>query len=77
MTNNSNNQTPLAVEVESGETYYLCSCGKTSNPPFCDGSHQGTSAEPIRYDAQESTTVYFCRCGRSKSAPMCDGSHQN
>jgi len=27
------------VEVEEGKTYYWCSCGKSKNQPFCDGSH--------------------------------------
>ncbi len=30
---------PYAVDVEQGETYYWCSCGKSKNQPFCDGSH--------------------------------------
>ena len=74
---NTNNQTPLALEVESGKTYYLCSCGKSSNPPFCDGSHQESDDGPVQYEAKESTTVYFCRCGRSKTGVMCDGSHNS
>jgi len=26
--------------VESGSEVYLCRCGKSSNKPFCDGSHR-------------------------------------
>jgi len=26
--------------VESGNEVYLCRCGRSSNKPFCDGSHR-------------------------------------
>jgi len=25
--------------IEAGKDVYLCRCGNTSNPPFCDGTH--------------------------------------
>lgn len=28
-----------AGEIEHGETFTLCRCGKSKNPPFCDGAH--------------------------------------
>lgn len=28
--------------LEQAETYALCRCGKSSNAPFCDGTHQKT-----------------------------------
>jgi len=36
---------PIMLDLEPG-TYYWCSCGKTKNQPFCDGSHEGTSFLP-------------------------------
>ena len=38
---------PIKVLLEEGKTYWWCSCGKSSNQPFCDGSHLGTSFAPI------------------------------
>ncbi|MGB3655081.1 MAG: CDGSH iron-sulfur domain-containing protein [Rivularia sp. (in: cyanobacteria)] len=29
---------PAVMELEAG-TYYWCSCGKSKNQSFCDGSH--------------------------------------
>jgi len=68
---------PFAVEVESGKSYYWCSCGQSKNQPFCDGSHQGTSFTPTEYKATENKTVYFCGCKHSKAGALCDGSHSS
>ena len=68
-------QSPYAVEVESGINYYWCSCGKSKSQPFCDGSHQGSTFTPIEYTAHETKTVYFCGCKHTATQPMCDGAH--
>ena len=36
----------FAIALDAG-TYYLCSCGRSKNVPYCDGSHKGTSFEPF------------------------------
>lgn len=68
---------PYEVEVEEGKTYYWCSCGRSNNQPFCDGSHNGTSFEPLAYEADKSGKVYLCGCKRTANQPHCDGAHQN
>ena len=30
---------PVVLELEAG-THYWCACGRSSNQPFCDGSHE-------------------------------------
>ena len=66
---------PYALEVEAGKSYFWCSCGKSKTQPFFDGSHQGTSFTPVEYKATENKTVYFCGCKKTTNNPMCDGSH--
>ena len=68
--------TPYAVEVESGESYFWCACGQSKSQPFCDGSHKGTDFTPVKYEATESKKVFFCGCKSTASQPMCDGSHK-
>ena len=68
---------PYAVEVENGKSYFWCACGKSSNQPFCDGSHNGTSFEPLKYTAEKDGKVFFCGCKMTKRTPLCDGSHNN
>ncbi len=53
--------TPYAVEVEAGQSYFWCACGQSNTQPFCDGSHKGTDFTPVKYEATESEKVFFLR----------------
>jgi glutamate synthase domain-containing protein 2/CDGSH-type Zn-finger protein len=66
---------PKGVEVEKGETYLWCRCGRSKDQPFCDGSHQGTGITPLEWTAEDDEEVYFCRCKGTGDQPMCDGTH--
>jgi len=68
-------KSPYAIAVESGKSYYWCSCGKSKNQPFCDGAHQGSEFTPVEYKATESKTVHFCGCKQTANLPLCDGAH--
>lgn len=67
---------PFVMEVEPG-TYAWCSCGKSQNQPYCDGSHQGTSFTPVIEQIEEKKTVAWCGCKYSGNSPFCDGAHNN
>ena len=66
---------PYAVEVEAGKTYFWCACGRSSNQPFCDGSHKDTGLSPVKFAAEEAGRVFFCGCKRTGAPPLCDGTH--
>ena len=68
-------KSPYGTDVEEGETYFWCSCGKSTNQPLCDGSHQDTEFLPMKFKAMESKKVFFCGCKMTAGKPMCDGSH--
>ncbi|MFQ5564256.1 MAG: CDGSH iron-sulfur domain-containing protein [Parvularculaceae bacterium] len=67
---------PFAVEVEEGETYFWCACGRSGNQPFCDGSHKGTEFTPVKWTAPASSRVFFCGCKHTSGRPLCDGTHK-
>lgn len=67
---------PCVREMEAG-TYFWCSCGKSSDQPFCDGSHKGTEFTPVKHVVTEKTTVAWCLCKHTGNSPKCDGSHSN
>jgi CDGSH-type Zn-finger protein len=67
---------PYPVETEKGKDYYWCSCGKSAQQPFCDGSHKGSEFAPVKFTAETTGVTYFCGCKRSKKGVLCDGSHK-
>ena len=66
---------PFPIKVETGKSYFWCSCGRSENQPFCDGSHKGTEFAPVKFTADADKTVFFCGCKATDKSPLCDGSH--
>ena len=66
---------PIPVELTKGREYYFCTCGRSTNQPFCDGSHQGTDFEPQAFIADADGEAFLCACKQTSSSPFCDGSH--
>lgn len=64
------------VELEEGKTYYWCSCGRSKNQPFCDGSHEGTEFKPVAFTAEKTVTVGLCGCKHTANPPYCDETHR-
>ncbi|NIN34573.1 MAG: CDGSH iron-sulfur domain-containing protein [Gammaproteobacteria bacterium] len=69
------NKQPIAINVEAGQEYWWCACGKSKTQPFCDGSHKETSLSPLKYTPMTSGMVWFCVCKQTGNQPLCDGSH--
>ena len=69
-------RSPEGIEVEAGKSYWWCSCGRSKNQPFCDGSHKGTSSKPVEFKAEKTEKVWFCMCKQTAGMPLCDGSHK-
>ena len=67
---------PKPVDLQAGKTVWWCSCGRSANQPFCDGSHQGTGFEPLEFTPDKSDKYFFCLCKGTNSPPFCDGSHK-
>ncbi|MDJ0807477.1 MAG: thiamine pyrophosphate-binding protein [Gammaproteobacteria bacterium] len=67
---------PIPVTLEKGREYYWCSCGRSQDQPFCDGSHKGTEFLPQAFKAEKDGKAYLCQCKRSSNPPFCDGSHK-
>lgn len=68
-------KSPYGVDVEAGQEYWWCACGKSASQPFCDGSHKGTGLSPQQYSATKTGKVWFCGCKNTADTPMCDGTH--
>ena len=68
---------PIPVELEAGKTYAWCTCGSSSNQPFCDGSHKGSEFAPLVFKAEETKTAYMCQCKQTNNPGFCDGSHKS
>lgn len=68
---------PMEIQVEAGESYFWCACGRSASQPFCDGAHKGSGMAPKRFKAQETGSVWLCTCKQTRTPPFCDGSHES
>ena len=68
---------PIVVLLKKGEEKYWCTCGKSNNQPWCDGSHKGTSFSPVAFVLDEDKEAYLCNCKQTSNPPYCDGTHKN
>lgn len=66
---------PYTVELTAGKDYWYCTCGKSKNQPFCDGSHKPTSFQPLKFTADRTGTANLCGCKATDDPPYCDGTH--
>lgn len=67
---------PVLLTLEPG-SYFWCACGRSSNQPFCDGSHRGTGLTPVAFKMDETRDVWLCQCKHSSNKPFCDGTHKS
>jgi len=65
---------PYVTDEQPGKKAW-CACGRSSNQPFCDGSHAGTGITPVVVEVEEARKVAWCGCKHTGGPPFCDGSH--
>jgi len=66
---------PAQVNLGPGK-YFWCACGKSSNQPFCNGSHRGSEFTPVLFQIEEKQEAWLCQCKQTKNPPYCDGTHK-
>ena len=67
---------PLIIDETPGIKTY-CTCGESTNKPYCDGSHssKATGKTPKEFIVAETRRLAICDCGKTGNSPMCDGTH--
>ena len=75
--NKTSSNKALKVLLNKGESYLWCACGKSSQQPFCDGSHHGSKVKPLKFTAKRTGEVKLCNCKATKKGPFCDDTHLN
>ncbi len=68
---------PKQVELKDGKKYAYCTCGLSTNQPFCDGKHSGTDFRPMLFEVDKDETRHLCQCKQTKTPPYCDGNHNS
>ena len=67
---------PYKVELKAGEKYLFCTCGKSSEQPFCDkNSHKTTNFKPQVFSVEKDGSYHLCGCKQTGNKPFCDGTH--
>ena len=67
---------PIVLEETQGTKHY-CTCGESSNKPYCDGAHSqlNTGKLPKEIRFAETKRVSICDCGHTGNSPYCYGAH--
>lgn len=65
----------MAIKLEAGKKYYYCTCGKSNDGVFCNGSHKDTAFTPKEFTVNETKEYSLCGCKKTLNPPFCDGSH--
>lgn len=66
---------PANIQLEKNKKYFWCSCGKSKNQPFCNGSHIGSDLSPKEFIVDSTDNFSLCQCKATANPPFCDGSH--
>ena len=64
----------LNVACDPGR-YYACTCGHSSEQPFCDGSHEGTHLPPNGLKLASLEPITFAYVNTARECLFCDGTH--
>ena len=67
----------VTITLKNDENYAWCSCGKSANQPWCNGSHKETNFKPLIFSSYEIKNIVICMCKHTQNPPYCDGSHVN
>ena len=67
---------PILIDETPGIKHY-CTCGESSNKPYCDSSHstKATEKSPKEFIVEEGRRFAICDCGKTGKSPMCDGTY--
>lgn len=66
---------PSLLHLSRDQAYLWCTCGRSRQPPFCDGSHAGSDLGPLRFTPAKSQTYWLCNCKYTRTPPYCDAAH--
>jgi CDGSH-type Zn-finger protein len=55
---------PLTLQLDAG-TYWLCTCGKSENFPYCNGAHKGSGYMPKQFELAAPATVEITAPGEA------------
>lgn len=68
---------PQVLELQPGESYWWCRCGRSADQPWCDGSHNAAAEfSPIEFTVAEAKKYALCQCKLTATPPFCDGTHK-